>query len=208
MTFLGDLERFFAQVIYPIRVPIGIGLALVLVALAFVAWRRRWDRPLRRHPRRSAAVVVPLLAVLLPLGWFLASPLFIRTELVEAGPIQGSADAGASAVVTAVRSGEFQGADEFHFGSGMASIIQTDDGAVLRFEGFSVLNGPDLHVYLSPSPDGYADGAIDLGKLKASGGSFSYEVPDYLDVETIGSVVIWCKPFAVQFAHATLSVPS
>lgn len=59
MSFIGDLERFFAEFIFPYRVTIGIGLALALTALAFLAWRRRWDRPLRRHPGRTLAVVVP-----------------------------------------------------------------------------------------------------------------------------------------------------
>ena len=37
----------------------------------------------------------------------------------------------------------------------------------LRLEDFSVRNGPDLFVYLSPDPDGYADGA--LGARSAEG---------------------------------------
>ncbi len=173
MTFIGDLERIFAEFIFPNRVLIGIALAVALSALALIAWRRRWDRPLRRHPRRTLAVVVPLALVLVPAGWFLGSPLFIRSELVEAGPMASPADAGSEGPATTLLSGEFQGADEFHFGEGRARIVETADGLVLRVEEFSVLNGPDLHVYLSPSPSGYSDAAIDLGKLKAMDGSFS-----------------------------------
>lgn len=105
-------------------------------------------------------------------------------------------------------SGEFQGADEFHFGEGRAVIVEQPDGTlILRFEEFSVLNGPDLHVYLSPNPDGYATGAIDLGKLKATDGSFNYELPSGTELSSVASVVIWCEPFAVQFAHAELEAP-
>jgi hypothetical protein len=207
MTFVGDLERLFAEFIFPYRVPLGIGLALALAALAWLAWRQRWDRPVRRHPGRTLAVVVPLVLVLGPLAWFLGSPLFIRSELVEVGPMASPADAGSEGPATIVLGGEFQGADEFHFGRGRALIIETAAGLVLRFEQFSVLNGPDLHVYLSPSPDGYADGAIDLGKLKATGGSFNYDLPAGLELSSIASVVIWCQPFAVQFAHADLEAP-
>jgi hypothetical protein len=150
---------------------------------------------------------VPLLAVMLPVGWYLASPLIIRTELVEPGSIEASKTADPAGSASVLRAGEFQGADDFHFGEGRAAIIETDDGLVLRFEDFSVLNGPDLHVYLSPDPNGYADGSIDLGALKATDGVFGYELPDDIDLETVASVVIWCQPFAVQFAHAELTAP-
>lgn len=201
MSFIGDLERLFGEYIFPIRVPLAIGLAVVLVGVAVIAWRRRWDRPLRRHPGRTLAVAVPALLILSPLSWMLASPLIIRTELVEVDPASSDAS-GAERL-----QGEFVGADDFHFGSGRARIVDTGDGLVLRFEDFSVLNGPELHVYLSPSADGYIAGATDLGKLKATDGSFNYELPADLDVSAIGSVVIWCEPFAVQFAHASLESP-
>ena len=45
--------------------------------------------------------------------------------------------------------GMFEGADDFHFGRGDALLIETAPGAyTLRFENFSVRNGPDLFVYL------------------------------------------------------------
>jgi len=155
-------------------------------------------------PDEPFAVAIPLLAVLGPVGWILGSPLIIRSELVEADPIVAAASPGAS---TALLAGEFVGADEFHFGSGQARIVDSGDLRVLRFENLSVLNGPDLHVYLSPSPGGHADGAVDLGALRATDGSFNYELPADLDLDAVASVVIWCEPFAVQFAHAALGSP-
>ena len=104
-----------------------------------------------------------------------------------------------------VSQGEFSGADDFHFGEGTASIIETEPGVfTLRFEDFSVRNGPDLFVYLSPDASGYADGAIELGRLKATDGAFGYRLPDGLEPIDVGSAVIWCKQFAVQFAVAPL----
>jgi hypothetical protein len=97
------------------------------------------------------------------------------------------------------------GEDEFHFGRGTALLIETEPGRyVVRLEDFEVRNGPDLYVYLSPVPDGYADEAIELGRLKADKGSQNYDVPAGADVGRVRSVVIWCKQFAVQFAVATL----
>lgn len=212
---LGDLERLLAQ-LYPLRLPIAIGLAVALVLLAYAASRRHWADAVRRHPKASTAVAAVILAVGLPVGLILGSPLFIRTELREDSPVAAvepsrapGADPGASAPVGGARVvlvGEFQGADEFHFGSGRAMLVETAAGQyTLRFENFSVRNGPDLFVYLSPSADGYADGALELGGLKASDGSFNYEVPAGTDIGSFRSAVVWCRAFSVLFATAPLA---
>lgn len=102
--------------------------------------------------------------------------------------------------------GEFEGADAFHFGRGQALLIETaPDAYTLRFENFSVRNGPDLFVYLSPSEDGFAEGAINLGALKATDGAFNYEVPAGTDVSQFKSAIVWCKQFSVLFAVASLT---
>ena len=97
------------------------------------------------------------------------------------------------------------GADDFHFGRGRATLTEAADGShTLRFDRFSVRNGPDLFVYLSPDAGGYAKGAIELGRLRATDGSFNTPIPAGTDVSTARSVVIWCKEFAVLFAVAAL----
>jgi hypothetical protein len=99
--------------------------------------------------------------------------------------------------------GEFRGADDFHFGRGQALIIETEPGKhVLRFENFSVRNGPDLFVYLSTEADEYGRDSLELGKLKATDGAFNYDIPHGTDLTRYKSVVVWCKPFAVMFAVA------
>ncbi len=232
MSFVGDLERLFASSLYPLRLPIAIILAVVFALVARRAYRERWDLVARRHPRRATAIIVPLLAVGLPLGWYFASPLFITVELNEPAPIVSAAQdqvstTGSSASSSPAgseptasptdtpaaeptaqrtkRSGEFTGADEFHFGHGTAMVIEATPGTyVVRFENFSVRNGPDLYVYLSPSADGYASGAIEVGRLEATDGNFNQDVPTGTDVSKVKSVVIWCKQFSVQFAVAPL----
>jgi hypothetical protein len=100
--------------------------------------------------------------------------------------------------------GEFEGADDFHFGRGDAQIIETAPGAyTLRFEDFSVRNGPDLFVYLSPDNE-EIDGAINLGALKATDGSFNYEIPAGTDISAFSSAIVWCRQFATRFASAPL----
>lgn len=112
----------------------------------------------------------------------------------------------------AVLTGDVVGADEFHQGSGTATIYQLEDGShVLRLEDFEVTNGPDLHVILSPvaSPttreEVSAEGYVDLGELKGNVGSQNYDIPPEVDINSIGSVVIYCVPFHVLFSTATLS---
>ena len=178
--------------------------------------------------------------MLLPTAWYLGSPIFIRTSLVEASPVEASASVGghrqpaAAAEATpsptaaptkvptaapsvtpfetrTVASGEFRGTDDFHFGSGTASIIEVEPGRFhLRLEDFSVRNGPDLYVYLSPSADDWTEDALELGVLKATDGSFGYDLPAGADPAAYRSAIIWCKQFSHLFATApfeVLSVP-
>lgn len=105
--------------------------------------------------------------------------------------------------------GQFEGADDFHFGSGTALLIENEPGVyILRLEEFSVRNGPDLFVYLSPNPAGYDDAAIDLGTLKGTDGAFNYDIPPGTDVSQFESAIVWCKAFSVLFATATFTPAS
>ena len=232
MNLIGDLERFLATNLYPNRVPIAIGAAVAVVVLLVVARRCGWFAAARRHPGRSAAAVVLALAIGGPTAWYLGSPLFIRTALDEPGPtaapsspvpsttpaapgatpgstLQPASPSPAPTVVlAAARSGTFHGADDFHFGSGTATLIETAPGAwTVRFEGFSVRNGPDLYVYVSPDATGYVEGAIELGRLKADTGNQNYSIPAgaLSDPSRAASVVIWCKQFSHLFATAPLT---
>lgn len=230
MEWIGELERTFATSVYPLRVPIAIGAVIAFVALLLLARRRGWFAAARRHPGRTVVVALVLAAPIGPTAWYLGSPLIIRTALDEPAPTAraaippatGAAEPTAAAAartsaptlrptaapptLAPARTGEFSGADEFHFGRGTASLIETAPGTwVVRVEDFSVRNGPDLFVYLSPDADGYDDAAIELGRLKATDGSFNMAVPVGADVSGIRSVVIWCKQFGVLFAVAPLA---
>jgi hypothetical protein len=211
--------------IYPNRVLVAASGAVIVAIVALTGYRRGWHHVARRHPIVTTSVIVAALAFALPLAWYLGSPLFIRSELVEPPPVAGADPPAASATAPLASkplstpqptpsatptplalAGSFVGADDFHFAKGTARLIESSPGAfVVRLEEFSVRNGPDLYVYLSPDPDGYVDGAIELGTLKATDGSFNYEVPAGTDVSDVRSVVIWCKSFSVQFGAAALA---
>jgi len=100
VPFVGDLERLFASSLYPLRIPLLVAGIVVAALVVHTARRRGWLVAARAHPGRSALVLAPILAVALPLGWYLASPLFITTRIDEAPPVAvlspGSDGAGTS----------------------------------------------------------------------------------------------------------------
>jgi hypothetical protein len=230
MPSVGDFANDVARTLYELRIAVAIASVALAVLASVVAYRLGWLAAARRHPRRTGAFVVVVLAVSLPVGWYLGSPIFIRTSLVEAEPTivpsatvvpstapsadpapsdvpVGSATAPPTPepfVATTLKTGEFSGTDDFHFGHGTASIVEVEPGRYhLRLADFSVRNGPDLFVFLSPDEDGYADDALELGKLKATDGSFGYDLPDGVDPARFRSALIWCKQFSHLFAVAT-----
>lgn len=97
--------------------------------------------------------------------------------------------------------GTFQGL-EGHQATGKAEVITVGDISFLRFEDFEVTNGPDLHVYVTKNGD--VDSGIDLGKLKGNKGSQNYELSG-INTSVYNTVVIYCQPFHVYFASASLS---
>ena len=224
MESLADLQRQFFDGLYTNRIAVAVGSIVVAVVVFVIAWRMGWFAAARRHPGRSGVLVALTIAVGVPLTWYLASPIWVRTELVEpepaaevetvvpAAPSSGPAGPTASAVpqptpfaTRTIATGEFDGTDEFHFGRGTARIVETAPGTyTLRLTEFSVRNGPDLYVYLSPDADDYDDAALELGKLKATDGAFGYELPAGTDPADFASAIIWCKQFSHLFAIAPL----
>jgi Electron transfer DM13 len=234
MESFDDLQRAFFDGLYTNRIPIAIGSMLVAVVVVVIAWRAGWLAAARRHPGRSGLAIVVALAIGLPVTWYLASPIWVRTELNEpepatevavvpsptpmtgghpaptpserAAPPASASPTPATFVARTVASGEFHGTDDFHFGRGTARIVETAPGSfVLRLAEFSVRNGPDLYVYLSPDAADYDDAALELGKLKATDGSFGYGLPPGTDPADFASAIIWCKQFSHLFAVAPLS---
>ena len=223
MDFFGGIERFISADLYPYRWAVTAALIAGVVALLLVAYRLGWHRVLWRHKLVTAAVALPALAVLIPAAWYLVSPLWERSYLEEASPMAAAALATPSAVSEAAGAppagptpqqfprethmGAFMGADDFHFGRGKAQLIETGPGVyTLRFEDFSVRNGPDLYVYLTPDPSGESiEGAVNLGGLKATDGAFNYELPPGTDITQFASAIVWCRQFATLFAVAELS---
>ncbi len=150
----------------------------------------------------SPSIVAPALATAVPASSAAAtSPP--ATPVPSAIPTTAPTSAATSGAVLLLH-GTFRDGAPGHHGSGTAQIGRDAAGKlVLVVEGFSVTNGPDLHVILSVSASGGGDG-LDLGKLKATDGTFSYSIADGTDIGQYKSVTIWCKSFPTVFAYATL----
>ncbi len=220
MEWIGDLERWVANTVYPWRIP----LALVLVAAAGVlgvvlARRGILGRVLARgraRPVLSGVLLVLVIATAGPATYYLTAPLWTRSALqesnlvtvptAEGGAMASGVGAGPSAEgARLIGQGDIAGADAFHFGRGRAELIALDGAHILQVREFSVRNGPDLFVYLSSSATRPDAGAVQLGRLKATDGEFRYDLPPGATLPANPHFLVWCEQFAVLFASASLA---
>jgi hypothetical protein len=175
--------------------------------------------------------LVIVLGITAALGWWLIAPAFIDKEVneplpvavVEASPTPALVETSptAQAVEPQPTNEIAAGAEQIllkgsfhnlaHLSAGEAVVYQLADGSrILRFQNFSVDNGPDLYVYLVPidpvpsTTNSEIAGSYSLGRLKGNIGDQNYEIPADLDLSQYNSVVIWCQAFAVPFAAAPL----
>ena len=173
---------------------------------------------------RAAAIVSVILVA--AIGWYLGSPLFIRTTANEALPTAApTGTAATSAAATPIGTatvgtatpatpsgpmvllrGDLQYVDNLHNGKGPVSIIRVGEQRFVRFENVEITNAPDVHVYLSRETGGKwsESTSLYLGALKATNGSFNYDIPAGTDVAPYKSVVVWCRAFAVLITWADL----
>ena len=161
--------------------------------------------------KRSAVVVVAVAVLLAGVVFFEPWTLWTNATVNEAAPTAAPADESSSAArPTELASGTF--VSQEHKTTGAATVVELADGSrVLRLEGFSTSNGPDLHVWLSEKEAGgnwfkYGGGRkAQLGELKANHGSHNYAIPADVELDGLRSVVIWCKRFHVAFGSAPLT---
>ncbi|CAN5580384.1 hypothetical protein BH20ACT21_BH20ACT21_25840 [soil metagenome] len=168
------------------------------------------------------AVAVSLVATVAALVWFQPQKLVIDQKVNEGLPDQPAAlgeDAGEKKNTKASQSEaepaiETLGAGRFralaHPVSGRAKLLELSNGdRYLRFENFTVENGPDLRVYVSRAKatsdaDAFGRDFVDLGGLKGNLGDQNYRVPAAATPRELNSAVIWCRRFSVGFAVAPL----
>ena len=165
------------------------------MALAFV----------RRHVVViTLAIAAVLGAVAVPVVAYVIVPALVRTTLVEDLP-ERSADASDSIRAETLRQGELVRINAVDYGSGRVRLVRIGVDLALRFEDVDIAGAPDMYVYLSDRTDGQLGTFVDLGKLKATNGSFNYPVSASVDISTVRSVVVWCRQFSVTVTYALLT---
>lgn len=187
-------------------------------------------RKLLRHPVTWAALSVGAVALVVGLWAFQPWRLWTRSSVDEALPpgalpaaVTSSAPVAASSAnpsattpsaapaCTAEALSESSFVSQEHATAGTARVLRLADcSRVLRLEGFSTSDGPDVHIWLSAAAAGgdwhsYDDGRyVRLGKLKATDGNQNYPIPADADLAGLNSVVVWCDRFNVAFGSAPL----
>ena len=161
-------------------------------------------------------MILVALIIVIPIAWYLASPLFLDTVVNEDLPnLQNNNNANVNQDITnneeipeeqaentILYEGSFMNADSFHKVEGQAKIIESEGTKYIRFENFQSTNGPDLKVYLAT--DTSANTYVSLGDLKGNIGNQNYEIPEDANLNTYDNVLIWCEQFSVLFGHAEL----
>ncbi len=171
--------------------------------------------PLRRHPLLAAAAALVLaVAIGVPVVAYVVVPALVRSTLVEELPVAPRAPAtgtaGASAAPASLETlarGELVRISAADYGTGVVRIVKVGEDRVLRFDNVDIAGAPDMYVYLSDRADGKPGNYVDLGKLRATTGSFNYPLPAGVDLARTQSLVIWCRQFSVTVTYAVLARP-
>ncbi|GAC1471262.1 MAG: hypothetical protein PVSMB3_02600 [Candidatus Dormibacteraceae bacterium] len=175
--------------------------------------------PLHRRRWVWAVAGVCLVVALVPITAYFIIPMFARSTLHEGPPnavafrdsptavISPSPNATTDASRTLAR-GELKRINVNDFGTGLVLLLQVGEKRFIRFENVHINAAPLQHVYLSDRTDGSPGRFTDLGPLKATDGSFNYELPAGTDLTTIKSVISYCQQFSVTITYAVLEPTS
>jgi len=166
-------------------------------------------------------LITIILLIILGVGYYLISPLFITVKIDEASPeVEQPKGEPVGSVVeekkestevqketnekpqTKVASAQVIGTTG-HPASGTVRIIEADGKQYIRYENFKTINGPDIYVYLSKDLD--AKEFVSLGRVKGTEGNINYEIPADINVADYTYVMTWCKAFGVLFNYANVS---
>jgi hypothetical protein len=124
--------------------------------------------------------------------------------------------AGAEAIAT----GEFTRIDAIRWAQGNITIYQqADESKILRFEPFSIANGPGLRVALALTPPAPVDemdeptspidyilvNGLDLGPLWGTSGNQNYDIAPEIDVTQYDRVVIFSPTLEMIYSIAPLT---
>lgn len=163
-----------------------------------------------RHPWLSALVAVAVaIALAIPAIAFVIVPALVKSTVNEGLPVTSAPASGSLnspvAATQVIAQGELRRLNAVDFGTGKVVIADVDGARYLRFENVDIAGAPDVYVYLSNRGDGQPGTFTNLGKLKATNGSFNYPIPANVDLTQVKSVVVYCRTFSVVITFALLA---
>ncbi|OGI31928.1 MAG: hypothetical protein A2271_02365 [Candidatus Moranbacteria bacterium RIFOXYA12_FULL_35_19] len=88
--------------------------------------------------------------------------------------------------------------------TGKALFVKSGGDIFLRLEDFEMVNGQDMHIYLSPILNLDKKDVIDLGPMKSTTGNVNYSIDKSVDLEKYFNVLIWSNRFSAFFGYAVL----
>jgi len=162
-----------------------------------------------RHPWLAALVALAVAAALaIPVAAYVIVPALVKSTLTESVPVASAPGAGLltapAAPAQVLAQGELRRLNAVDFGSGKVVVADVNGTRYLRFQNVNIAGAPDVYVYLSDRTDGQPGRFSNLGKLKATNGSFNYSIPANLDLTQAKSVVLYCRTFNVTITFAVL----
>ena len=162
-----------------------------------------------RHPWLAALVALAVAAALaIPVAAYVIVPALVKSTLTESLPVASAPGAGLltapAAPAQVLAQGELRRLNAVDFGSGKVVVADVNGTLYLRFQNVNIAGAPDVYVYLSDRTDGQPGTFTNLGKLKATNGSFNYPIPANLDLTQAKSVVVYCRSFNVTVTFALL----
>lgn len=153
--------------------------------------------------KKSFIVIISI--IVLGIGYYLISPLFINIRIDESVPITNIKDKIGNQPGSEnmkIESAQIVGTAG-HPASGFVRIVKDGSDSYIRYEDFKTINGPDIYVYLSKDLE--AKDYINLGRVKATEGNINYKIPEGVNIDDYKYVMIWCRAFGVLFNYADIS---
>ncbi len=128
----------------------------------------------------------------------------ISTNLQEPGKVieVDSLDEAFPANGEIISQGRFNNVEQIL--KGKALFVKSGGEVFLRLEDFEMVNGQDMHIYLSPILNLNPEDVIDLGIMKSTTGNVNYKVEKSVDLEKYYNVLIWSNRFNAFFGYASL----
>jgi hypothetical protein len=140
----------------------------------------------------------------------------VKADAAEPNVALMAASAASDSKAVTVTTGAFH--QVAHATKGTAIIAEDSQGnRTLTLRGFKTSAGPQLSLYLYKAEDVKDNAAakklvtdkqfVDLGALKSTSGTQTYNVPKGIDLWQYLAVGVWCDKFDVNFGTAPLSSP-